>query len=338
MTDDEFELLLFLNNSKDENWEFIQDTKNHPDNVSWDYRTLRTLLSALFGGGYIEMPEFSENAHIVLTPKADIAIQKYFKTLPPMDNSNELYPEYLRIVLLLSSDGVKDTGIKYNSLFEITKTTDNKDKLYNAIFTQERLAYGEPGLNPIVKITPKGIDVARKIKEQIYTETGVPFGKQEIDLPLEETSEMIFQLHKNDRHEVNWTMETFGEYHPKNASVAKANLIRKGILFHPNSSNDRKTALDSDFINLNSYSDCMKKIEEKESLKNKPSGDSYTIGDVSGQLAIKSEVKDSMNPNKPSEEDTQIARDGFKINKQMLIWTIVIVLLTVAGLIIALKK
>jgi len=124
--------------------------------------------------------------------------------------------------------------------------------------------------NPIVHVKKKGLDYADELKEKYFQEHGKPLNPINTpEMTLDETCEILFQMHKNDSFSHWWTKESYNNQ-PSNLPVAKELLLSKGVLYAKTSNKGHiSTHLNPDFYNTKTCKESLDIISEQN--KPKPS-------------------------------------------------------------------
>jgi hypothetical protein len=118
--------------------------------------------------------------------------------------------------------------------------------------------------NPIVHVTKKGLEYANELKENYFQEHNTPLNSTKTsDMLLEETCEILFEMHKNESFSHSWSKESYNN-RPSNLSVAKDLLLSKGILYSKTSLKGHiSTHLNPDFYNTKTCKEALAIIAEQ---------------------------------------------------------------------------
>jgi hypothetical protein len=174
-------------------------------------------------------------------------------------------------ILHLAKEENKDKNFDIYSLFnDLSIPTDIQKFVFQTMF-HRGYVNGPPAFkNPIVHITEKGLDYANELKEKHFQKTGLPINPiNPTDMQLEETCEILFQMHKNDSYNHWWTKDSYNNK-PSNLSVAKELLISKGVIYEKTSTGGQhSTHLNPDFYNTASCKEALEITAERN--KPKPS-------------------------------------------------------------------
>lgn len=215
----------------------------------------------------------------------------------------------------------------YSMLTQLSIPSDIQKYVFQTMFNRGYID-GTPTINnPIVHITKKGLQYADELKEKHFQEYNKPLNPTNTqDMPLEETCEILFQMHKNETFSHWWTKESYNN-RPSNLSVAKELLLSKGIL---NSTTSLKghssTHLNPDFYNTTTCKEALNIVAEQN--KSKPSvliDNSITTHGPNSPAAGKDlSFKQTNNPETPKKKWYQKWIDEFIKNAVQFAFTILI--------------
>lgn len=130
---------------------------------------------------------------------------------------------------------------------------------------------GQPSIgSPTIHITDQGLQYVEQLKQNYFLRTGHPLNPNtSTDMPLEQTCETLFQMHKNDTFAHWWTKDSYNDK-PANLIVAKELLLSKGVIYSKESaSGQTSTHLNPDFYNTETCKESLEQISEQN--KPKPS-------------------------------------------------------------------
>lgn len=235
-------------------------------------------------------------------------------------------------ILHLAKEENKDKDFDIYSLFnDLSIPTDIQKFVFQTMF-HRGYVNGPPAFkNPIVHITGKGIDYANELKEKHFQKTGLPLNPiNATDMQLEETCEILFQMHNNDSYNHWWTKDSYNNK-PSNLSVAKELLISKGVIYEKTSTGGQySTHLNPDFYNTQTCKEALDII--KEQSKQKPSvhidNSITTHGDNSPAAGKELSFNQTNNPATPKKKWYQKWVDEFIKNAVQFAFTIIISLIS----------
>lgn len=185
-----------------------------------------------------------------------------------MKNEDGINFHFLRVISHLGHPDNRNSYFLKNQLFEQLEIPKN---FYSDVWN--KLWYDSPRMidanekqlrNPEMKINHAGLKFIEQVEDGYYKEHGEPmyprYGKA---LPLDETCEVLFQMHKEETDfKVLWTRETYiGK--PENLNVAKDKLLHdKVIKQYP--SKHKITQLNLDLLNTTSYKEALTVLEDRK--------------------------------------------------------------------------
>lgn len=174
-------------------------------------------------------------------------------------------------ILHLALQENKDKDFDFYSLLTKLSVPDDIQKfVFQTMFTRGYIN-GPPTLsNPVVHITEPGSHYADKLKEQYFKNKGLPLNPTNtFDMQLDQTCEILFQMHKNDSCNHWWSKDSYNN-RPSNLSVAKELLISKGVIYEKTSTGGQySTHLNPDFYNTATCKEALEITAEQN--KQKPS-------------------------------------------------------------------
>ncbi|MCC7525333.1 MAG: hypothetical protein IT250_10960 [Chitinophagaceae bacterium] len=214
----------------------------------------------------------------------------------------------------------------YSLLTDLSIPADIHKFIFQTMFHRGYIS-GPPTIsNPIVHITKPGLQYADQLKEQYFQKTGLPLDPtNSTNMELDQTCEILFQMHKNDKYSHFWTKSSYNGK-PANLSVAKELLLSKRVLYSKSSSGLTSTHLNSDFYNTQTCKEALDIITEQS--KPKPSvhidNSITTHGDNSPAAGKELSFNQTNNPDAPKKKWYQKWVDEFIKNAVQFIFTILI--------------
>lgn len=160
---------------------------------------------------------------------------------------------------------------------------------------------GGPALsNPIIWITPKGLEYAEELENKYFEEHQEPISpKNTKAASLDVACEILFQMHKNSEFKVLWTKSTY-DNKPANLNVAKEVLLQKDIIYQKVSPRGHKTThLNPEFFNASSYSEANRMLTTS---KEKQPGTTINMRDGVAMVNSHSGNISAFNPNNVSHQ------------------------------------
>jgi hypothetical protein len=214
----------------------------------------------------------------------------------------------------------------YSLLTDLSIPNDIHKFVFQTMFHRGYIT-GPPTIsNPIVHITKPGLQYADQLKEQYFQKTGLPLDPiNSTNMELNQTCEILFQMHKNDKYSHYWTKSSYNDK-PSNLSVAKELLLSKGVLYSKSSRGLTSTHLNPDFYNIQTCKEALDII--KEQSKPKPSvhidNSITTHGDNSPAAGKELSFNQTNNPAAPKKKWYQKWIDEFIKNAVQFAFTILI--------------
>lgn len=175
------------------------------------------------------------------------------------------------VILHLALPENKDKDFDFYALLTQLSVPDDIQKFVFQTMFHRGYIVGPPTIgNPIVHITKKGLEYADQLKSEHFELTGLPLNPiNSTNMQLEQTCEILFQMHKNDSYNHWWTKDSYNNK-PSNLSVAKELLLSKNIIYSRTSAGGQvSTHLNPDLYNVQTCKEALEIIAEQN--KPKPS-------------------------------------------------------------------
>ncbi len=174
-------------------------------------------------------------------------------------------------ILHLALQENKDKDFDFYSLLTQLSVPDDIQKFVFQTMFHRGYVVGPPTIGkPIVHLTKKGLEYAEQLKTEYFELTGQPLNPiNSTDMQLEQTCEVLFQMHKNDSYNHWWSKDSYNNK-PSNLAVAKELLISKGVIYEKTSTGGQhSTHLNPDFYNIATCKEALEITAEQN--KPKPS-------------------------------------------------------------------
>jgi hypothetical protein len=205
----------------------------------------------------------------------------------------------------------------YSLLTKLSIPEDIQEDVFHTMF---QLGYidGPPKIsNPIIHVTKKGLHYADELRRKHFLEHNKPLNPNNTqDMLLEDTCEILFQMHKNNEFSHLWSYESYNNK-PSNISVAKELLLSKGVLYPKTSlKGHTSTHLNPDFFNTATCKEALDIVAEQ----NKPKPSLFidysitTHGDNSPAAGKELSFNQTNNPETPKKKWYQKWVDEFVKN------------------------
>lgn len=157
----------------------------------------------------------------------------------------------------------------YKLLQQLGIPKDLGKSTFNTLFYNHHID-GPPTIkDPVIHITDKGKEYAKEIEETYFQTHGTPLNPlNTTKMSLEQTCELLYQMHKNNGFEIIWTKNTY-DNQPDNLSTAREVMLKQGIIF-PKSSTGKTmiTLLNPDLFDIDSYKNALHILVDKKAVSN----------------------------------------------------------------------
>jgi hypothetical protein len=158
----------------------------------------------------------------------------------------------------------------YSLLNQLSIPEDLHHFVLNTMFSRGYINGQASIRSPFIHITEQGLQYVEQLKQNHFLRTGQPLNpRTSSDMPLEETCEILFQMHKNDTFTHWWTKDSYNDK-PSNLIAAKELLHSKGVLYSKLLPTEQiSTHLNPDFYKTKTCKESLEQIAEQN--KHKPS-------------------------------------------------------------------
>jgi hypothetical protein len=212
----------------------------------------------------------------------------------------------------------------YSLLNQLSIPEDIHHFVLNTMFNRGYIG-GQPSIgSPTIHITDQGLQYVEQLKQNHFIRTGQPLNPNtSSDMPLEETCEILFQMHKNDTFTHWWTKDSYNDK-PSNLIASKELLLSKGVLYSKLLPTEQiSTHLNPDFYNTETCKQALEQIAEQN--KHRPSlliDQSVTTHGNNSPAAAKDLTFNQTNTPEPTKKKWyQIWVDEFVKNAVQFIFT-----------------
>jgi hypothetical protein len=181
--------------------------------------------------------------------------------IPPIDKNEAIS----RIIFYLIKPENKD---KQHDFYKIASSLNIEksmaDHSYRSMLNSQYF-FNTNGsqLKPIVKLTTIGESYAGKLEDEYFGLNNEPLHPKSTYMAMiQDTCEIIFQMHKNPKYQVPWSKSTY-DGKPDNLGAAKEMMLRMGIIHNVGK---HTTMLEHEVMDANSYEEAKKILEQKNTL------------------------------------------------------------------------